>query len=123
MILGVFVYYFIGLIISRVGSLIIEPLLKKTKLLNYADYKDFVICSKCDSKLDLFLEINNMYRTLISMLLLLMLLIGYQSLSEFIPFIRNIQDILLLLCLLLLFIFSYKKQTNYITKRIKNINK
>ena len=27
-ILGVFVYYFIGLIISRIGSLIIEPILK-----------------------------------------------------------------------------------------------
>ena len=30
---GVFLYYFIGLVISRIGSLFIEPFLKKNKIL------------------------------------------------------------------------------------------
>jgi hypothetical protein len=41
-IFGAFVYYFIGLVISRVGSLVIEPILKWTKFLKYADYSAFV---------------------------------------------------------------------------------
>jgi hypothetical protein len=33
---GFFFYYFVGLIISRVGSILIEPLLKNSKLVRYS---------------------------------------------------------------------------------------
>ena len=35
---GAFLYYFIGLVISRVGSLFIEPFLKRIKFLKFSDY-------------------------------------------------------------------------------------
>jgi hypothetical protein len=119
LIIGVFIYYFIGLIISRVGSVIIEPILKWIKFLRFADYKDFVIVSKTDNKLDILSEVNNMYRTIVSMFLILFLIIGYQKLSESFSFLVNNQNIIFLVILFLLFLFSYRKQTNYITKRIK----
>src|SRR4030042_1443125 len=65
-ILGAFLYYFIGLVISRFGSLVIEPLLKCLSFVQFADYKDFVSTSKKDDKLELLLEVNNTYRTLCS---------------------------------------------------------
>jgi hypothetical protein len=51
LLIGAFLYYFIGLIISRIGSVIIEPLLKKWNFLKFAEYSDFVIYSKKDDKI------------------------------------------------------------------------
>ncbi len=119
LVIGVFLYYFIGLVISRVGSVIIEPLLKWIKFLKFADYKDFVSVSKTDNKLEILSEANNMYRTFVSMFSILFLIIGFQRLSEFFIIFKNNQDLILLAVLFVLFLFSYRKQTDYITKRIK----
>jgi|SRR5690554_2417217 hypothetical protein len=119
LIIGAFLYYFIGLVISRVGSVIIEPLLKRIKFLKFADYKDFVSVSKTDNKLEILSEANNMYRTFVSMFSILFLIIGFQRLSEFFIIFKNNQDLILLAVLFVLFLFSYRKQTDYITKRIK----
>ena len=81
-ILGVFFYYFIGLVVSRVGSLIIEPLMKKIKLVKFVDYQDFISASKHDNKIKLFSEINNMYRTLISLFVLVLLTKIYEMISS-----------------------------------------
>lgn len=119
LVIGAFLYYFIGLVISRVGSVIIEPLLKRIKFLKFADYKDFVSVSKTDNKLEILSEANNMYRTFVSMFSILFLIIGFQRLSEFFIIFKNNQDLILLAVLFVLFLFSYRKQTDYITKRIK----
>jgi len=117
--LGAFAYYFIGLAISRFGSVIIEPLLKLIGIVKYTDYKDFVAVSKSDNKLEILSEANNMYRTLVSMFSLLFLTFGYINLAEQWLFFKNNQDIILLIFLFILFLFAYRKKTNYITKRIK----
>jgi len=64
-VIGVFLYYFIGLVVSRFGSLVIEPILRKTSFLRFADYEDFVAALKKDEKLELLSEVNNTYRTLV----------------------------------------------------------
>jgi len=117
-IIGLFLYYFIGLIISRVGSLFIEPLLKWVKFLKFSEYKKFVTASKQDSKIELFSEINNMYRTLCSLFLLLILVKVYEIFLLRVSFLEKHSGIIIVLLLFLLFLFAYKKQTKYITKRI-----
>ena len=119
-VIGVFVYYFIGLVISRFGSLIVEPLLKKLTFLSYSDYSEFVSASNLDQKIELLSEQNNMYRTLISMLIILLLLKGFESIVDFFPILIDLSPLLLFLILILVFLFSLKKQSNYITKRIRN---
>ena len=42
LVVGIFFYYFVGLIISRLGSILVEPLFKKLKLIKYADYSDYL---------------------------------------------------------------------------------
>jgi hypothetical protein len=119
LVVGLFVYYFIGLIISRFGSLVIEPILKKISFLKFSGYKDFISASKKDSKIETLSEINNMYRALTAMFLLFGLVKVYELIS-----IPRVFDLYILIVLLFtLFLFSYKKQTEYITKRIKSNRK
>ena len=47
-IVGLFLYYFCGLVISRIGSLIIEPAMKRVSFIKFAPYKDYVRVSAKD---------------------------------------------------------------------------
>jgi len=119
-VVGVFVYYFVGLIISRFGSLIIEPLLRKTKFLKFADYKDFIQASAKDGKIEILSEANSMYRTFIATFLLLGLMKLYFLLATKWSFLTDWSDWILVILIIGMFLFSYRKQTNYITKRINS---
>ena len=120
LLIGLFFYYFIGLIISRIGSLTLEPLLKKIKFVEFANYEDFVKASKLDPKIEIFSEQNNMYRSLCMLSIALILLKIYDlewgsgaSDNAAIIFIS-------LVGLLVLFLSSYKKQAEkYVVKRVK----
>ena len=118
LLIAVFFYYFLGLVISRIGSLLIEPFLKAIRFVEFADYTDFVAASKIDKKLDVLSEANNMYRTLISLFTLLIILSVVDLLSQWWPTLRVGVPYALLPALLVLFLFSYRKQTNYVVKRV-----
>lgn len=117
-ILGVFLYYFIGLVISRIGSLFVEPILKKIKFIAFAAYSEFISASKLDSKLDILSESNNMYRTFCSLFLLLIIVKGYEWVAIKFSIVSKWNAEILVVGLFILFLFAYKKQTKYITKRI-----
>jgi hypothetical protein len=120
---GAFLYYFIGMIISRVGSLIIEPTLKKIRVVKFSDYGDFIQASQKDEKIELLSEVNNTYRTLISMFILLLFTKGYLCILSFFEIDNLYNWVFLIIFLLALFLFSYRKQTSHINKRIgKQIN-
>lgn len=116
--LGAFLYYFIGMTVSRFGSVIIEPLFKKIKFLKFRDYKEYVVASKQDTKIELLSEVNNTYRTLNSMMFLLLILKLYNFCSIRFEFSNTFSLIWLTILTTILYLFSYRKQTNYITKRI-----
>lgn len=120
-VLGVFMYYFIGLIISRIGSLIIEPILKKIKYLNFVDYKHFQKASDSDSTISILSEVNNMYRTLTALFIIIIILKIYVSLENSLTFLLNFRYEILIGLLLLIFFLSYRKQTNYIVSRVNHI--
>lgn len=117
--ISIFLYYFIGMIISRFGSIFIEPFLKKIKFLKFADYKDFVIACRVDSKIELLSEVNNTYRTISSMLLLLLLSKFFIYLKIKYGINRDVSVLIVIIIMFIIFLYSYRKQTNYITKRVK----
>lgn len=119
-ILALFSYYFVGLVISRLGSLILEPVLKKVKLLKFGEYKKFLEACKTDSKIELLSEANNMYRTLCAMFIALLILKIYEILEFKIPLPAGMRIWTLVITLLVIFLFSYVKQSGYITKRVGN---
>ena len=116
---GAFLYYFLGLVVSRFGSLTIEPILKWLRFVKFADYKDFVLVSQKDPKLDVLSEVNNTYRTLAALFGLLLLLKLYVKLEARFPGLKAWDITIMAGLLLIMFLFSYRKQTAYITKRIK----
>ncbi len=118
LLIGLFLYYFIGLAISRLGSVLIEPFLKWSGFTKYADYGNFVKASKLDSKLDVLSEANNMYRTLVAVFLSVIFLKIYSGISPQCQLHHS--QYYVLVALVVLFLFSYRKQVSYISKRINN---
>ncbi len=117
---GFFLYYFIGLVISRIGSLVVEPVLKKLQILKFAKYSDFLSASTKDLKIETLLESNNMYRTIIALLLTLMVSKLYLNISEIYEWNKNIDLYVINTSLLVVFILAYRKQTWYIKKRVEH---
>jgi hypothetical protein len=113
-----FTYYFSGVIIGRLGSIIVEPLLKLLKVVQHEPYSDYVTACKIDSKIELLSEVNNMYRSIISICLGLAIIRIHKISIEAYPFYSNHYGIITIIAIALLFIYSYRKQTSYITKRI-----
>ncbi len=116
------IYYFVGLIINRVGSLVVEPILKKIRFIKYAPYSDYARAAKDDSKIDTLSQMNNSTRSLLTCVLL-------------IPVIHVLHIMLLnwtwlslywrwgaITLLVVLFLFSYKKQTDYVRTRVEAVN-
>lgn len=115
---GAFIYYFIGSIVSRIGSLVVEPLLKWLGIISFAPYEQFVHASKKDAKLEILSEANNMYRTICAMLLCISLVFAYDKIAQQVEILRVGEPVVCVLGLMALFVLSYRKQTAYIEKRV-----
>lgn len=116
-----FIYYFIGMIISRIGSIFIEKFLIYIKFIVYADYQKYIIAEKQDHKISTLLELNNNYRSFTSMMLIIILFFVYNYINQITY--NNIFIFILLCFIFILFLMSYKKQTTYIKERVDLITK
>jgi len=113
-----FVSYFIGLIINRFGSLVVEPVLRRIGFVEYAPYEDFVKASQKDPKIEIILESNNIYRTMSALFILVFVVIVYDQISIKFPFLFDHKLSIISGLLLILFLLSYRKQTEFIKKRV-----
>jgi hypothetical protein len=89
--------------------------LKWLKIVNFAPYSDFLKAASSDNKIELLSEANNMYRTLSSVFICLAVLKFIEFLERTYPSISSYTSIIFILLLALLFVFSYRKQSNYIS--------
>ncbi len=119
LLVDIFTYYFIGLVISRVGSLLVEPLLKKIGFLTFSEYSSYLSARKIDETLDELSEANNVYRTLCTLFIFLIALVVFDKLADLYPILEIGAPYAVVFCLLILFLFSYRKQTNYIARRVE----
>lgn len=118
LVVGAFVAYFIGLVINRIGSLFLEPFLKKLSFLKFSNYASYISASKKNPKIELLSETNNMYRTFITMLVLIFLLKIVDIIEFKFPALGAWNFYALIILLLIIFLYSYKKQTEYIVNRV-----
>lgn len=114
-----FIYYFLGIVVSRFGSLVLEPLLKKARFVKFEPYAAFLSASEKDAKIDVLVEAANMYRTLVSAMLLLLMLTAYMKLESFYPPLAEWRGLVGVSALVLVFLFAYKKQTDFIASRVR----
>lgn len=115
MIVNAFLVYFIGLVISRVGSLVIEYPLKK--IVPHEEYGSFIDACTKDKKIETLSEANNMYRTFISLFTILLI---FKLCDSYCIWIKNYMFYSLVLLLLVLFIAAYIKQARYVGKRVRH---
>lgn len=115
------IFYFVGTVINRFGSLLIEPSLKKLKLIKYVSHEDYIYAEKSDVKVFDLLTINNMFRTYTALACCILFTVIISNCE------LKFDSIIICGSIALVFLFgaSYIKQTKYIVTRctcLKNKN-
>ena len=118
----VFAYYCCGMIINRIGSLIIEPICAKLRIVKYAPKAEYITATKKDKLIETLLETNNLYRTCAGMALMLLICKLYSCVAQFLLIPVTITWWVIIVLLLVLFIVSYRKQTKHIVSRVVAAN-
>lgn len=121
----IFLYYIAGLILSRIGSVVIEPFYKGCCWIVFARYKDYLEATKQDSKIDILSMENNAYRTLIATFVSLLVVYCLDLAQWYRDFNASKYSVPVYVALLIaLFSISYRKQTSFIRKRVHHkVNK
>ena len=126
----IIVCYCIGMVISRIGSLIVKPIVDKLGIIKFANYADYINASKKDKDIKSLSEVNDMYRNMLSLFLILTFvsLLKLILVNEVIVFLKYTMIHISIylyqyssLGLVILFLLAYRKQTNFITKRIERV--
>lgn len=112
------IFYFIGMVNGRIGSLVVEPFLKWIKLVTFRDHKQFVEAEQKDKKIVYLSETNNMYRSMISVAFTALIVKLYHVGVDFNWNWGNVTEWIVLVTMLILFSCAYRKQTKYIVSRI-----
>lgn len=135
---NLFIYYFVGMIISRIGSIFVEKWLKTIKVKNrkmnskepflkFAPYDRYINASKNDPFIITLNETNNTYRTIVAMTILIIAVKLYDWLIyDLVQYLgkegNNLVFVIICLIVVILFMYSYKKQTDYIRSRVEKYN-
>jgi hypothetical protein len=114
------IYYSTGLVVSRIGSLLLEPFLKHMKLVEYSNYNDYLAACEKDKKIETLVEQNNTYRTIAGGLLCLLAAWPIQWVARWLSLTDEAATLTTLAASLALFIISYRKQSGYVTKRVQH---
>ena len=118
LLVAAFIYYFLGMCVSRIGSLIVEPTLKRVGYVEFSDYSDFLNAETQDPKIQELLTTANFYRSILGCLFSFLLLsvglwlVATQHISADTLFMITMA---LIICLVLA---GYRKQVSYIRRRV-----
>lgn len=116
------IYYFVGLIINRIGSIMVRPILKRIKFIEETPYSEYIKAEKCDEKVRILSNVNNYFRTLFtSCLLLPVIWILHKLILHWSWFSLNWKGCLIVF-LIILFSMAYRKQTDYVRLRVEDVN-
>jgi hypothetical protein len=111
-------YYLVGLILSRLGSLVISTIIKRLNLISEAPYEDYIYACKQDSKIEILVETCNSYRTYLSASFFALVISIVLHTSGLLHSEHIIIYSIILVLLNIMFFYSYKKQSNFIKKRV-----
>lgn len=118
-----FVFYFIGVVISRIGSIFIEPILKMARIVRYSEYNSYLLACEKDHKIPILVEENNQYRTYISMLFMVIAAAGIKRAMDHYGISAGLIKLVVAGILLFMFVLAYRKQTSFIRRRVERHTK
>ena len=116
---NIIVVYFVGMVNSRLSSLVLKPLLKKLRIIKEADHKEFILAEKNDAKLTVLSDMNNSFRSIANAMLILLLAYLLKHISVVETFVLENINWIAIVSLLILFVLSYRKQTAYVKERVE----
>ena len=121
--INIVLIYFTGLVISRIGSLIIEGIL--TKRLNIGEIDTSILIKKLKSnvKFEVIFEVMNMYRTIAAMLFLLSLMTLLDLTLHHYTWLISLLTAIVEVLLATLFTFAYCKQRNKVLQCLPEYDK
>lgn len=114
------IFYLAGLIIGRVGSLVIEKFLKRIRFVIFAPYTDYVKAEKKDNKVQILSNKNNVYRSLSGLGLCLVIAIIFDHWWSSNLWFGNHPHVIngiFATGLMIFFAFAFRKQTGYVKDR------
>lgn len=117
---GFFIFYFVGLVISRIGSIIVEPILRTLGVIKFKPYAEYLKASKKDDRLELMSQENNAYRTYVAMCVTTVpvFIYAYTNHANRHLTAHAIPLGIILVGVTVLMVLAYRKQTSFVTKRI-----
>lgn len=115
------VAYLCGIVISRLGSILIQPLARKIRFIDWSS--GYYAAEKKDGKISILQKDFNMYRSLVVAILICIVLTIYSVSCENLDEDICVFLIIFLVLLLIVSLFSYRKQSKYITERINAVKK
>ena len=114
--------YFSGMVLSRVGSVFIEPLFQRWKIVEYVPYWNYLKAEPKDIKISTLVSDSNMYRTIVAMLLLTIILYVCHLIPAVNVLLHSQWAILsFLVFLLVVFVCAYNKGVSYIRNRVDKV--
>lgn len=120
-----FIWYFIGMIVSRFASVVIEPLSKFVKLIQCASYNDYLEAQKQDKQISLLARKSELYRNLLAMgiLMVILIIVNIVLLIDFTKILQSsvVAELLIGMLIVVIFAIAYRKQVTYVRKRVEKI--
>ena len=116
-VLGV-LFYILGVINNRISSLVIGPFLTWIKFVKPFSYKEFIKTENVDPKVTVLSTENNVFRSYIAVFCLSLLVLLYKTVLSKWAFLSDNINLVVLVILVILFAFSYRKQTKLLSQRI-----
>ncbi|TBA59228.1 phosphohistidine phosphatase [Rhizobium ruizarguesonis] len=113
------IYYLVGLVISRFGAVVLEPFLKFLRIIRHDSYSDFIEASAKDLKILTLLESTNLFRSLFTACLLALLTLWLPIDGTSKPAHAGTLT-WILGTLAFLFLLSYRKQNEFIRRRVRH---
>ena len=117
--LGAFllVSFVAGVTANRLGSLILDPLLRKAKFLKPKDYRSFLIREKDDQKLDSLVANSGLYRTFFTAGAIYLLALLFSAAATYVT--KQGLFTAFVMAGMFVFLFALRKEDGYIHSRIE----
>ena len=116
------IYYFMGLIINRIGSVIIKPVLLKWHFIRELPYNEYVKATQKDCKIAISSETNNSFSTLLTCTIILPIVKTLPLMIAKIEWLNANWKWCVIIFFIIVFLFAYRKQTNFVCQRVKMVN-
>lgn len=120
-IVNIFIFYAVGVIIGRIGSIVIEPLFESFGIIDKENYPNFIDAEIKNPKVSTIDEISRFYRSMATLMMLIIVGILFEYPMNLYPLTYVLGGHIVSVLILILMIKSYSKQSEYTANRIKKV--